>query len=73
MLGLEDTGSRMTRLGKAELVHGEFVSIDETLAAVRAVTADDVRALAAELAGRPRSLAVVGPFDADRAFAGAGL
>jgi predicted Zn-dependent peptidase len=73
VLGLEDSGSRMTRLGRAELVHGAFVSIDETLAAVRAVTADDVRALAAELAGRPRSLAVVGPFDDDRSFEGAGL
>jgi predicted Zn-dependent peptidase len=73
VLGLEDSGSRMTRLGRAELVHGRFVSIDATLAAVRAVTAGDVRALAAELAGRPRSLAVVGPFDSDRTFPGAGL
>jgi predicted Zn-dependent peptidase len=73
VLGLEDSGSRMTRLGRAELVHGTFMSIDSTLAAVRAVTADEVRALAAELAARPRSLAVVGPFDEDRTFAGAGL
>jgi predicted Zn-dependent peptidase len=68
VLGLEDSGSRMTRLGRAELVHGEFVSLDETLARLRAVTADDVRALAADLAGRPRSLAVVGPFDPDTTF-----
>jgi predicted Zn-dependent peptidase len=73
VLGLEDSGSRMTRLGRAELVHGTFMSIDSTLAAVRAVTADEVRALAAELAARPRSLAVVGPFDEDRTFTGAGL
>jgi predicted Zn-dependent peptidase len=73
VLGLEDSGSRMTRLGRAELVHGAFVSIDATLAAVRAVTAADVRALANELARRPRSLAVVGPFDEDRTFSGAGL
>jgi predicted Zn-dependent peptidase len=73
VLGLEDSGSRMTRLGRAELVHGTFMSIDSTLAAVRAVTADEVRALAGELAERPRSLAVVGPFDEDRSFAGAGL
>jgi len=73
VLGMEDSGSRMTRLGRAELVHGAFMSIDETLAAVRAVTADQVRDLAAELAARPRSLAVVGPFDSDRTFAGAGL
>ena len=68
VLGLEDSGSRMTRLGRAELVHGEFVNLDETLRRLRAVTADDVRALAAELASRPRSLAVVGPFDPDRSF-----
>ena len=68
VLGMEDTGSRMSRLGKAELVHGEFTDLDETLARISAVTADDVRDLAADLAGRPRSLAVVGPFDEDRTF-----
>ena len=68
VLGMEDTGSRMSRLGKAELVHGEFNDLDETLARINAVTADDVRDLAADLAGRPRSLAVVGPFDEDRTF-----
>ena len=73
VLGLEDSGSRMTRLGRAELVHGAFVSIEATLAALRAVTAADVRQLAGELAGRPRSLAVVGPFDEDRTFAVAGV
>jgi predicted Zn-dependent peptidase len=72
VLGLEDSGSRMTRLGRAELVHGEFVNLDETLRRLRSVTADDVRTLAAELAARPRSLAVVGPFDPDRSFPLAG-
>jgi predicted Zn-dependent peptidase len=65
VLGMEDTGSRMSRLGKAELVYGEFLDLDEALSRIRAVTADDVRELAAELCGRPRSLAVVGPFTAD--------
>jgi len=65
VLGMEDTGSRMSRLGKAELVYGEFVSLDESLARIRAVTAEQVRDLAAELYGRPRSLTVVGPFDSD--------
>jgi predicted Zn-dependent peptidase len=68
VLGLEDSGSRMSRLGKAELVHGEYVSLDESLRRVRAVGASDVKALAADLAGRPRSLAVVGPFEPDRQF-----
>jgi predicted Zn-dependent peptidase len=72
VLGLEDSGSRMSRLGKAELVHGEFVSLDESLARVRAVNAEQVQKLAVDLAARPRSLAVVGPFDADRTFPAVG-
>ncbi len=68
VLGLEDTGSRMTRLGKAELVYGEYQTVDDVLARMDAVTAEQVREIAAELAGRPRSLAVVGPFDEDTAF-----
>ena len=62
VLGLEDTGSRMTRLGKAELVHGELMSQAESLARIQAVTADDVRVLAGELAAMPRSVVRVGPF-----------
>ncbi len=65
VLGMEDTGARMTRLGKAELVHGEYTGLDESLARMRAVTADQVRDLATTLWQRPRSLVVVGPFDAD--------
>ncbi len=61
VLGLEDSGSRMSRLGKAELVHGEFLTLDESLSRVRAVTLDDVASLAADLAARPRSITVVGP------------
>jgi predicted Zn-dependent peptidase len=68
VLGLEDTGSRMGRLGRAEIVHGEFSGLDETVARVRAVTAEGVRELAARLAARPRTMAVVGPFDPDRSF-----
>jgi predicted Zn-dependent peptidase len=62
VLGMEDTGSRMSRLGKAELVHGELLSIDESLERIRSVTAADVQELAAELASRPRSVVRVGPF-----------
>jgi predicted Zn-dependent peptidase len=62
VLGLEDTGSRMSRLAKGELLFGDLLSVDELLARVDAVTADEVNALAAELLSRPMSLAVVGPF-----------
>ncbi len=68
VLGLEDTGSRMSRIGKSELVHGELLSVDEILARVDAVTGDDVRAVAAELLTRPLALGVIGPFD-DHDFA----
>jgi predicted Zn-dependent peptidase len=63
VLGLEDTASRMTRLGKAELVQGELPTLDELLARIDAVTVDEVAALAAELLRRPPALAVVGPYD----------
>ncbi len=62
VLGMEDTGSRMSRLGKAELVHGELLDVDESLERVRAVTAQEVQDLAAELASAPRSVVRVGPF-----------
>ncbi len=67
VLGLEDSASRMARLGKADLVHGELLSIGEVLRRIDAVTPEQVRELAAELLEAPASLAVVGPFDdADR-------
>ena len=60
VLGLEDSGSRMSRLGKAELVYDELLSIDEVIARIDAVTLDEVRELAAELFAQPEILAVVG-------------
>jgi predicted Zn-dependent peptidase len=62
VLGLEDSGSRMSRLGKAELVYGELMTLEESLERIAAVTTEDVRELAAELAERPRSVVRVGPF-----------
>ncbi|WP_084129922.1 pitrilysin family protein [Demequina sp. NBRC 110055] len=61
VLRLEDSYSRMSRLGKAELVFGELWSIEESLAQVRAVTADAVVAMAADLASRERASVRVGP------------
>ena len=68
VLGLEDTGSRMSRLGKAELVHGEYLGLDLALNRIRAVTAADVQSLAVDLSSRELTLAVVGPFDPNRKF-----
>lgn len=68
VLGLEDPSSRMTRIGKAELVYPNLEPVDEILAAIDAVTHDDIRAIAAEVLSRPKVLAVVGPFQDDSAF-----
>lgn len=50
ILGSEDAGSRMSRLGRAELDSGRFMSLDELLEGVRAVTLEDVQDLARYLA-----------------------
>jgi len=63
VLGLEDTGSRMSRLGKAELVHGEVLTAEQLIGCLDAVTPDDVREVARDVLTRPLSLAVVGPVD----------
>ena len=61
VLSLEDTGSRMTRLGEVELFQDRLLSLDEVLARLDAITLDEVNALAADLFSRPETLAVVGP------------
>ncbi len=63
VLALEDSGSRMSRIGKADLLHGEVVGLDEAVARVDAVTRDDVHELASLLLTADPALAVVGPFD----------
>ena len=63
VLGLEDPSSRMSRLGKSELVYPRLEPVDEILAAIDAVTHDDVREVAAAVLDQPKALAVVGPFD----------
>ncbi len=61
VLGLEDTASRMSRIGKSELVHDELLSIDEVIARIDGVTLEEVRAIAADVLSRPEVLAIVGP------------
>ena len=72
VLGQEDTGSRMSRIAKSELLHEPLLSIDEILGHVDAVSSDDIRAIARDLLDGPRTLAVIGPFDAKTSFAAVG-
>ena len=68
VLSLEDPSSRMSRLGKSELVYPRLEPVEEVLAAINSVSHDDIRAIAADILTRPKTLAVVGPFDDASAF-----
>jgi predicted Zn-dependent peptidase len=45
--------------------------VDEVLAAIDAVTHDDIRAIATEVLTRPKVLSVVGPYDDPDTFGSA--
>ena len=68
VLSQEDTGSRMSRIGKSELVHGEILGFDEILGAISAVTSSDIRELASEFLTKSPTLAIVGPFNKESVF-----
>lgn len=68
-LALEDSDTRMSRLGRSEITLGEFADLDESLRRLSLVTADGIRDLAEELSTRPLSIAAVGTVD-EKAFAG---
>jgi predicted Zn-dependent peptidase len=65
VLSLENTRSRMTRLGKSAATDTEILSIDELIARIESVTARDVHALAQALFSQPKTLAMIAPLDAD--------
>ncbi len=62
LLSLEDSGSRMSRIGGGILLHGEVLPIDEVLARIEAPGVDEVGELASAVLGGDRVMAVVGPF-----------
>ncbi len=64
LLSSEDSGARMSRIGAELLLHGEILEIDQILARVDGVERDQVGQMARELAGSPRTLSAVGPFEA---------
>ena len=58
VLGLESLSNRMQRAGRVELVHGREVPVEEVVAEIEAVTAEEVRALAEDLFAPGRLSAV---------------
>ncbi len=59
-LGLEDNWSRMSRVGRSE-IQGRYLTVGAALQRLEAVTAEQVRELAAELASHALRRAVVMP------------
>ena len=66
MLGLESTSTRMIRLAKLETYLGKHSSLDETLADIDRVTAEDIQAIAIDLF-HPQKLnvTILGPVKED--------
>lgn len=68
VLGLEDSGSRMHRIGRSELNYGAHRSIAQTLAQIDAVTVEEVNAVARRLLAKPLGAAVLGPYRSKRSL-----
>ncbi|HWQ03561.1 MAG TPA: pitrilysin family protein [Candidatus Nitrosotenuis sp.] len=64
LLSLESTSARMGNLGRQEIYFGRFFSLEEILAAVEAVTREELREMAAEFFQPEKICAtVLGPLD----------
>jgi len=63
-LSMEDTNSRMVRLGRHELTEVEHLTLDATVARIDAVNLGEVHTVAKEIYGGPFVLGAVGPFAA---------
>lgn len=63
MLSLESTNSRMSRLGKNELLLERHLSLDEIIAKIDRVSHESVLAVAQELFRSKLAMAMVSPLD----------
>ncbi len=68
VLSQEDSGSRMSHIGKSEIVYGEVMSFDEILKKISAVTPEALRKVAGEILVQRPTLALVGPFKNESKF-----
>ena len=62
VLSQEDSGSRMSRIGKNEIVYGQVMDFDDILKSIARVSAEDIREIASEFLVKTPTLALVGPF-----------
>lgn len=63
LLGLEDSGGRMGRIGRGLVQRDALTPIDEHVRRLRAVTVEDVSAVLHQVLSGPRVLAAVGPHE----------
>ena len=68
VLSQEDSASRMSRIGKNEIVYGQIMGFDEILKSIASVTPDDVQKIASEYLVKEPTLALVGPFKSTSKF-----
>jgi predicted Zn-dependent peptidase len=68
VLSQEDSGSRMSRIGKNEIVYGQVMGFDDILKAISRVNSTDVREIASEYLTKSPTLALVGPFKSEAKF-----
>lgn len=68
VLSQEDSGSRMSRIGKNEIVYGQVMDFDDILKAISSVSATDIREIAGEFLVKTPTLALVGPFKNESKF-----
>jgi len=68
VLSQEDSGSRMSRIGKNEIVYGQVMGFDDILKAISRVNSTDVREIANEYLTKSPTLALVGPFKSEAKF-----
>jgi predicted Zn-dependent peptidase len=60
MLSLENTGARMSHLARQEIYFGRQFGLDEIIAGIEAVSADDVQRVAGEILSGPMTASVLG-------------
>ena len=68
VLSQEDSGSRMSRIGKNEIVYGQVMGFDDILKAISRVNPTDVKEIASEYLTKSPTLALVGPFKNEAKF-----
>ena len=68
VLSQEDSASRMSRIGKNEIVYGQVMCFDDILKAISRVNSTDVREIASEYLTKSPTLALVGPFKSESKF-----